>query len=1089
MISWIIELSIRRRWTVFWIVTLLSLAGYWSLRHVRLDALPELGDTQVVVLSRWERSPDQLEDQVTYPIVSALLGVPGIKAVRGISDFGSSFVYVIFEEGTDRYWARARVQESLTSVLQNLPKGVTTTLGPDATALGWVFQYVLNDRSGNRSLADLRSLQDWYISPRLRAVPGVAEVTSVGGFGRQFQVNLDPNRLQAHSISVRRVVEALRAGNIETSGRVLEFGGSEYRVRGRGYLRSLEDIEEIVIDNSHGSPVLIRDVAEVTTGPDIRFGLADLNGEGETVSGIVVMRPGQNAAEVIERVRRQIHDLEPGLPPGVALVPIYDRSDLIYRAIDNLQGTLIESILVVAAVILFFLWNPVSASIPAVTIPITILISFIPFRLLGLTANIMSLGGIAIAVGALVDASIVVVEQVHKRLEIWESEGRREDVHAVVVGAIRQVAAPSFYALLVIAVSFLPVLALEGEEGRLFRPLAVTKTLSMVVAAILTITLDPALRVALTKVNRSKAGGIARRGPFQSFFGGRIRPELDHPFSRWLVAGYEPLLRWALRHKYLVLGGAGLLVASAIPVFIQLGGEFMPPLEEGTLLYMPSTLPGVSIAEAQVLLQSTDRILKGFPEVDQVLGKAGRADTATDPAPLSMLETVITLKPKKEWPKIATWYSAWAPDWTVPMLRHITPDHASQEDLVQRMNLALKVPGLVNGWTMPIHGRIEMLGTGIRTPLGLKISGPDFATLDQMGSSIEAVLRNVPGTRNVFAERTSGGRYLDIHWNRQALARNGLSMEDAQASVENAIGGDNVTTLYQGRERYPVNVRYQRAYRSDPDALKRVMVSSPEGQIQLPVGDLAAVEFRDGPAMIRNENGLLTSYVFIDADNRDLQGYLQRADQALRQKLAIPTGFQWTWSGQFESMQRVASRLRIVVPATILTILGLLYLNTRSWVKTAIIALAMPFSAVGAIWILHLLGYNMSVAVWVGLITLLGVDAETGVFMLIYLDIAYEQATAGGRLKSPTDLQSVIQEGAVKRLRPKFMTVATMLLGLVPILWSNGAGADVMKRIAAPVIGGLVTSFLLELLVYPCLYELWKGRFELRPLTTQPVAA
>jgi Cu(I)/Ag(I) efflux system membrane protein CusA/SilA len=1078
MINAIIDFSARNRFIIFALVAAACVAGWWSMRTMPLDATPDLSDTQVIVYSRWDRSPDLVEAQVTYPIISALLGAPGVRTVRGYSDFGYSYIYVVFEDGTDRYWARARTQEYLATVLPRLPQGVNTVLGPEATALGWVYQYALVDQSGTNSLADIRAYQDWYLSYYLKAVPGVAEVASVGGFGKQYQVNVDPNRLRAFGLSIRQVAEAVRNGNQEAGGRLLEVGGREYMVRGRGYVRSADDIESIMLDSHSGTPIRVKDVGQVVLGPELRRGVADFDGLGDTVAGIVVMREGQNALEVIDRVKAKLREIQPGLPPGLRIVPVYDRSEVIRRAVSNLESTLIEIILTVMLVVFVFLWHPPSALIPAVTIPVAVLLAFVPFRLMGVTANIMSLAGVAIAVGALVDAAIVVVEQVHKNLEQWERTGRREDHQTVVLRGIKQVAGPSFCALLVIAVSFLPVLTLEAQEGRLFKPLAYTKTLSMVVAAILTLTLDPALRLALMRLRAFEFQPAWLCRMINSLCVGRVRAESEHPISRTLIRLYNPVLTWALQRRWTVLTTAALLVATSVPVFFKLGAEFMPPLEEGSLLYMPSTMPGISIAEAQRLLQTTDQILQGFPEVDHVLGKAGRADSATDPAPLSMLETVITLKPKAQWRRTQTWYSSWAPDWLRSCLAHITPEHISQEELISQMNAALQIPGLANGWTMPIKGRIEMLSTGLRTPVGLKISGSDLARIEEIGAQVESALNSVPGTRSVFAERTGSGYFLDVEWDRQQLARYGLSMADAQASVAQAIGGENVTTVIQGRERYPVNVRYLRDFRSDPSDLEEVLVSTADGKSQIPIGQLGRLQMVTGPAMIRNENGLLTGYVYVDVAGRDLQGYIDQAGQRLRQEIRLPVGYALTWSGQYESMQRVKQRLSLIVPLTLFLIVVLLLINTRSVAKTLIVLLAVPFSAVGAVWFLYLMGYNMSVGVWVGLIALLGVDAETGVFMLIYLDLAYEQARQEGRLRSLADLQNAIREGAVQRLRPKVMTVATMFFGLVPIMWSTGTGADVMKRIAAPMIGGIFTSFLLELVVYPALYQIWKWRPE-----------
>ena len=995
MIDRIIDWSVRNKFLVLLLVGAAALAGARALRNVPLDAIPDLGDTQVIVYSRWDRSPDLIEAQVTYPIVTAMLGAPRVKAVRGVSDFGYSFVYVIFEDGTDTYWARTRTLEYLSGVLSRLPPDARTELGPDATGLGWVFQYALVDRSGRHSLADLRSYQDWSLRYYLKAVPGVSEVASLGGFGKQYQVNVDPNRLRNYGLSIQRVVEAVRGGNAETAGRLIELGGTEYMVRGRGYAKSVADFENIVVSASEsGTPIRIRDIGHVTIGPDLRRGVADLDGAGEVVSGIVVMRQGENAVDVIDRVKERIREIEPGLPSGMEIVPIYDRSVLIRRAIDNVSETLVAVVLTVVFIVLLFLWHVPSALIPLITIPVAVLVAFIPFHALGITANIMSLGGIAIAMGELVDAAIVVVEQTYKKLEQAQRDGSTRDYHKVVLDAVREVAPASFFALLVIAVSFLPVLALESQEGRLFKPLAYTKTLTMLVAAGLVITLVPALRMLFTRVRRFEFRPAWLCRAANAVLVGRIRSEESHPISRFLTKVYAPVVRWSLRWKWSVIGGAAALVVVTVPVFTRLGSEFMPPLHEGSLLYMPTTMPGIAIGEAQKLLQVSDRAIKQFPEVDRVLGKAGRADTSTDPAPLSMLETVITLKPTSEWRRVETWYSGWAPEWIKRVLRHVTPDHISEEQLVEEMNAAVTYPGVSNAWTMPIKGRIDMLTTGIRTPVGLKISGADFAEIEKIGTAIEAALPSVSGTRNVFAERTGSGFFLDIEWNRDALARYGLSVEAAQGVVQNAIGGENVTTTIEGRERYPVNVRYMRDFRSDTDAIARVLVPASDGQRQIPLGELARVKVATGPAMIRNEDGLLTGYVFVDVAGRDISSYVDEASRVVRDQVKLPPGYAVLWSGQYEAMARVRARLAYIIPLTLLLVCVLLYLNTRSLVKTSIVLLAVPFSAVGAVWYLYLLGYNMSIAVWVGLIALLGVDAQTGVFMLLYLDLAYDEGVA-----------------------------------------------------------------------------------------------
>ena len=1076
MINRLITFSVRNKYLVFVFVAAACLWGAWAMVHLPLDATPDLSETQVIVLSRWDRSPDIIEDQVTYPIISAMTGAPKVKTVRGISDFGFSYVYVIFEEGTDIYWARSRTLEYLSSVTSRLPQGVKTEIGPDATGLGWVFQYVLKDNSGKHNLAELRSYQDWYLKYYLKAVPGVAEVASLGGFTQQYQINVDPNRLRSYGISISRVADAVRSGNTETGARLLEFGGAEYMIRGHGYVKSPADIADIVLADQNGTPIRIRDVGEVVLGPDIRRGAADLDGTGEVVSGIVIMREGSNALEVIDHVKARLKEIQPGMPERVNVVPIYDRSDLIRRSIVNARSTLIEVILTVVVIILIFLWHFPSAVIPVVTIPVAILLTFIPLQYSGVSINIMSLAGLAIACGELVDAAIVVVEQTHKKLEIYERSGQPFRYDEVILEAVREVAGPTFFALLVIAVAFLPVLVLEGPEGKLFRPLAYTKNFAMLVAAVLALTLDPALRLLL--VRKPRPLGLEQswwQRTLGVLLGGKIRSEEKHPITGPLMRIYDPVVRWTLRWKTQVIVGAVALVILTIPLFWKIGSEFLPPLDEGSLLYMPTTMPGISIGEAQRLLQVTDGVLKSFPEVDHVLGKTGRADTATDPAPLSMLETIVVLKPHSEWRRTHTWYSSWAPNWTLPALRHITPDHISETELVAQMNQALKIPGLSNYWTMPIRGRIEMLTTGIRTPVGLKIQGGDVNQIQQIGQQVEAALRGVPGTRNVFSERTGDGYFLDVTWDRKALAANGLSIEDAQNALSTAVGGDNISTTIEGRERYPINVRYKRDFRSDVEALGKVLVSA-NGEKQIPLSELATIRMLNGPSMIRNEDGLLTGYVFVDIANRAPGDYVDQARQVLQDKLKLPAGYSVLWSGQYESAERVRQRLTLVVPVTLAIILFLLYANTRSWVKTAIIILAVPFSAVGALWLVYLLGYNMSIAVWVGIIALLGIDAETGVFMLLYLDLAYEKAKREYRRLTRQQLYEAIVEGAAKRLRPKFMTFATMSIGLIPILWSVGAGSQIMKRIAAPMVGGIVTSFLLELLVYPAIYAFWRER-------------
>jgi Cu(I)/Ag(I) efflux system membrane protein CusA/SilA len=1090
MINGIIEYCAHNRFTVFMFVTAAVLAGLWSMQNIALDAIPDLSDTQVIIYSRWDRSPDIIEDQVTYPIVTAMLGAPRVQAIRGFSDFGYSYVYIIFEDGTDVYWARSRTLEYLSKILPRLPQGVQTELGPDATGLGWVFQYALVDTSGTQDLAQLRSFQDWYLRYYLQSIPGVAEVAPIGGFVRQYQVNVDPNALLAYKVPLEKVVDAVRQGNNDVGGRVVEFTGREYMVRGRGYARSTADLEKIVVgtDARTGTPILVKDLGRVELGPDIRRGVADLDGEGDAVGGIVVMRYGENALHVIDRVKEKLKDLEPGLPPGVRLVTTYDRAELINRSIDTLKHTLTEELVIVSLVILIFLWHIPSAIIPIFTIPIAVIISFIPMYAMGITANIMSLGGIAVAIGAMVDAAIVVVEQTHKKLEHWEAEGRPGDYRNVVIDAIKEVGGPSFFSLLVIAVSFIPVFALEAQEGRLFRPLAFSKNFSMAIAAILTITLDPAMRLLFTRMRNFNSQPrwfrprwLARVA--NAVLVGKIHSEEEHPISRPLMRLYHPVVEFSLRHRWAVVIGAGLVVLATIPAYQRLGSEFMPPLNEGVLLYMPTTLPGISVTEAGRMLQVQDRILKTFPEVERVFGKAGRAETSTDPAPFSMVETTVVLKPEAQWREKPRWYSSWAPEWLKRILCHVWGDRITLEELVygpNGLNQALQFPGWTNAWTMPIKNRVDMLSTGIRTPVGIKILGSDLKTIQDLGEQVEQAVQTVPGTTSVFAERTAGGYFLDFDLRRNELARYGLTVASVEDVIMSAVGGEDISTTIEGRERYPVNVRYQRGYRGDLERLGRVLVPTADGA-QIPLAELADIHLSEGPGMIRNENGLLSGYVYVDMAGRDIGSYVADAKRAVGEHVKLPPGYALVWSGQYEFMQRVAQRLWVVVPITLLLIFILLHLNTGSWVKTLIILLAVPFSAVGAIWLLYLLHYNTSVAVWVGLIALMGVDAETGVFMLLYLELAYEEAKSKGLLRGWDDLRAAIVDGAVKRLRPKVMTVGVMFMGLLPIMWSTGTGADVMRRIAAPMVGGIFTSFIMELVVYPAIYAIWKWHWEVKP--------
>jgi len=1060
MLARLIEGSARNPILVILLVLLLAAWGLWAGFQVPLDAIPDLSDVQVTIYTEWQgRSPTLIEDQVTYPIVTTLLAGPKVKRVRGVSEYGVSYVYVIFEDRTDLYWARSRVLEYLQKLTGKLPAGATPTLGPDATGVGWVYQYALVDESGAHDLAQLRSLQDWYLRYQLESVPGVAEVSAVGGFVKQYQIEVDPNTLAAYRLPIKTIIEAVRNSNAEVSGRVLEMAGTEYVIRGRGYLRSIEDIELIPVGtDGRGTPILIRDIAHVHIGPDQRRGLAELDGKGQTIGGIVIMRAGENALAVIERIKARLEEITPALPKGVHIVPTYDRSDLIHRAIAVLREKLVEESIIVSLVAVVFLFHLRSALVAILILPVAVLLAFIPMAYLHITSSIMSLGGIAIAIGAMVDAAIVMVENAHKRLEQAANAARegtrpmgkepapagsgREGITTpgvggcerteTIIAAAKEVGRPLFFSLLVIAVSFLPIFALEAQEGRLFTPLAYTKTFSMLFATALSVTLAPVLMVLLIR--------------------GRIRAETKNPLNWLLIALYRPILWGALRVRWLTLGLAVVVVGFTAPIFFRLGAEFMPPLNEGTILYMPTTVPGLSIPESAKVLQVQDQLLATFPEVERVFGKMGKAPTATDPAFVGMAEITVTLKPEAQWRPGMTW-----------------------DRLLDEMDAKLRVPGFSNIWWMPIQTRTEMITTGVRSPVGIKVLGPDLKTIEAIGLDIERVLATVPGTKSAFAERLNEGYYLDLIVNRREAARYGLTVGDVQAVITSAIGGETVTTTVEGRERYPVNVRYKRELRDDPDRLKRVLIPTPSGA-QIPLGQIAEMVITQGPPSIADEAGALAGLVSVSVSGRDLRGYVQDAQRAVRDRVTLPPGYRLVWAGQYEHLVRAEERLKLVVPVTIMIILLLLYLNFGSVAKSLIVLLSVPFAAIGAIWYLDYLGYNLSVAVWVGIIALAGVAAETGVVMLVYLDEAYERRVREGRMTTAQDLREAILEGAVQRVRPKMMTVAAIMGGLLPIMWTTGTGADVMKRIAAPMIGGMVSSTVLTLLVIPILYALWRSR-------------
>ncbi|MCM2333326.1 MAG: efflux RND transporter permease subunit, partial [Anaeromyxobacteraceae bacterium] len=1151
MVEKIIEFCARNRFLVLLAVAVATAGSVYAIRHVKLDAIPDLSDPQVIVYTEWMgRSPTLVEDQVTYPIVSALVSAPHVADVRGYSMFGMSFVYVIFEEGTDPYWARSRVLEYLSSLQARLPAGVSPALGPDATGIGWVFQYTLVDKSGRRGLDELRTFQDFTLRYALGSVPGVAEVASIGGYQKQYQVTVDPNKLRAFGVTLDEVAARIRDSNADVGGRVVEMSGREYYVRGRGYVQSLGDIEKVAVRTTgpNGVPVLVRDVGQVRFGPDIRRGLLEWNGEGEAVGGIVVMRYGENALDVIDRVKQKLEELEPGLPEGVTVELAYDRSDLIHRSIRTLQGALLEEAIVVALVIILFLLHLRSALLPILSLPVAVAVSFIPMWLLDIPATIMSLGGIAIAIGATVDAEIVMIEASHKKLEHAPPGADR---HRLLAEAAREVTPAIFFSLLIIAVAFLPVFTLTGQAGRLFTPLAWTKTFVMLSAAVLSITFAPALRDLLIR--------------------GRIRPEARHPVSRAIIRVYKPFVFVALRRPKSTIAIGLLALLSAVPLAMRLGTEFMPPLNEGDLLYMPTTFPGISIEEAKRQLQLQDRVLRSVPEVETVFGKVGRAETATDPAPLTMVETTVRLRPKEQWRTNVheRWWSAWAPGFTAPAFRLLWPDEKRMtwEQLVAELNAKMQFPGWTNAYTMPIKGRVDMLSTGVRTPVGVKVMGTSLDEIEKIGVALEGLLRPLRGTRSAFYERNSGGLYLDIIPDRDAIARYGLTVGDLNRVIEAAIGGSPISVTVDGRNRFSVNVRYPQDLRSDLDRLRRLLVpvgrggagggggmgttgslgggrlpeirlaqmgmgggggqqeqrgrapgalgsfggtatdapslgwyesagtsplepslsgsGTPEtgagGGSFVPLGQLAELRIAGGPPMIRDDGGLLVGYVYVDIDTgtRDVGGYVDEAKALVRAaqsdgRLRMPTGYLLKWTGQYELMEKMSERMRLVIPLTLLLIMLLLWLHFRNFTEVLIVLLSIPFALVGSVWLLWALDYHLSTAVWVGIIALTGLAAQTGIVMIVYIDNAYERRRAAGKIRDLSDIIWAHMEGTVMRVRPKLMTVATMLAGLIPLLWATGSGADVMKRIAAPMVGGLVTSAFLTLEIIPVIYTYWR---------------
>lgn len=1044
----LIAFSAHRPLLVLMTVTAMAFGGWRALANAPLDAIPDLSDVQVIVFTEWPgRSPDLVENQITYPLTTTLLSAPGVNYVRGQSFFGLSFVYVIFDDGVDMYWARSRVLEYLSSALPKLPEGVTPTLGPDATGVGWVYQYALRDVSGKHSLDELRALQDFNLRYALESVEGVAEVASVGGYEREYQISLDPNKLASYDIPLKRVIESVRDSNNDVGGRVLEVAGFEQMIRGRGYVDSTEDLEKVVLKVTPGGvPVTVADVGHVALGPAMQRGQAELDGEGVTVGGIVVMRYGENALEVIQRVKQRLDEIQPGLPDGVQIVPVYDRSILINEAIDTLTRTLIEEMLIVSLVIIVFLLHMRSTLVAVITLPVAVLLAFIPMYYQGLTANIMSLGGIAVAIGAMVDAAIVIIENIHKRLQRWQSDEAAPEEQAksrtqVVIEAMQEVGPSIFFSLLIITVSFLPVFALEGTEGRLFKPLAFTKTYSMAFAALLSVTLVPALAVWLIR--------------------GKIRGEKSR-LNRWLVAGYAPVVRFATRFRWGVVAAALVALILTAPAFRSLGNEFMPPLNEGTILYMPTALPGMSITEATQTLQTMDRIIKQFPEVEHVFGKVGRSTSPTDPAPLSMMETVITLKPQDQWREDMTW-----------------------DKLIQELDKALRFPGMPNIFWMPIQTRTEMLATGIRTALGIKVFGPDLETIEKTAVQIEQALqedpRTQPHTRSAFAERSTGGYFMDFTVDREAAARYGLNVGDIERVLMAAVGGMVVSETVEGRERYNILVRYARDYRDSPQALERVLVPTPGGA-QIPITQVTDISFETGPPMIRTEDGQLVGFVFVDVkDAIGIADYVEQAKQVVADKVDIPTGYRLEWAGQFRHFESAKAKLKVLVPLAVFLIFFMLLMHRGSIVETLVIMLSVPFSLVGAVWCIWLLEYKLSVAVWVGMIAVAGLAVELGLLMMVYLDLAYRDRLASGTLRSRGDLDVAIEEGASQRVRPMLMTGFALFMGLIPIMLSDSTGADVMKRIAAPMIGGVVSALIMVLIAFPAIFSFWRSRQPVQP--------
>lgn len=1078
MINKIIDFSARNKYLVVLFFVLMIFFSFHVLRNISVDAIPDLSETQVIVYTQWNKSPKIVEDQITYPIVTSLLGTPRIKTIRGFSDYGYSYVYVIFKDGTDIYWARSRVLEYLDKIKSSLPKDAKVSLGPDATGVGWIYQYVLIDKTGKRSIEEIRSLHDFNIKYQLSSIDGVSEVATIGGFEKEYQIMINPSKLFHYKISVKDIIDAIRKSNNESDARLLEYSGFEYMVKINGYLNGIEDIKKIPLKSSNGVGVLLGDVCEIKTGPQIRRGVGDFNGDGDAVSGIIVARHKENALKVIERVETKLDEIKKSLPQGLEIVTVYNRSPLIKRAINTLKHQLIEEILIVSFVILLFLWHIPSAIVAILTIPVSIALCFILMYFLGINSNIMSISGIAISIGVLVDGAIIEVENAYKKLEIWHENGRVGDFHEIRLNAIKEVIPSVFFSLLVIAVSFIPIFALTDMEGKLFSPLAWTKTLTMLSAAVLAITLDPALRLCFSTMDEFNLKPKLLSSFLNAILVGKYYSEEKHPVSKILFKIYAPICNFVLKRPKTIVLGALILVITTIPFFLKkLGSEFMPPLNEGSILYMPTSLPGISINEAAKVLKISDGIIKKFPEVKTVYGKAGRANTATDPAPLSMFETIIELKPPQQWREKKRWYSDWAPEFLKKILRRIWYDRITWDELIYELNKEVKIPGFANAWTMPIKGRIDMLTTGVRTPIGIKVIGSEIKETEKIAIEIEKLIKDTPNTRSVYAERIGGGYFIEIDPDREKLSRYGFSIEEFQEVISNTIGTMPITYTIENKERYPVTIRYQRKFRESIDDIKNTLITISK-DIQIPLSNIASVKFVYGPSMIRNENGLVASYVYVDTDADDIGRYVKKLKEHIYSNLKLTPGYSIVFSGQYENMLRVKEKMKIIVPIVVIIIFLLLYANTNSIFKATLVMSAIPFSLIGCFAILYLLDYNLSIAVWVGIIALAGLDAETGVFMLLFLDLSYKDLKSKKQIVSDDDIKYAIFYGAVKRIRPKMMTVMAASMGLIPIMWSLGTGSDVMKRIAAPMIGGLFTSFILELIVYPAVYYIYLKRIE-----------